>query len=303
MAVWEGISEFVAVAETQSFTGAANKLRMSTAQVSRQISALEDRLSVKLFYRTTRKVTITEAGEIYYNHCRHVLDGLLEAERAISDLNQTPRGQLKLTAPVTFGEHWVAPLINDFKAQYPDIHIHLTLSNQVFDLVTEGYDLAIRLGQLDDSSMIAKRLASRTLILCAAPAYLATHGTPHSLSELKQHNCLQGTLDVWRFQNNGKPQSIRVNGTLHCNSGWALADAAVKGIGIAQLPDYYLAPHLRTGRLVSILDQHRIADDGIWAIYPQNRHLSSKIRLLIDFLTNRLKETPAPGGKEISGHP
>ncbi len=288
MVNWEGVSEFVAVAETESFTGAAHRLGISTAQVSRQIGALEARLKVKLFYRTTRKVSITDTGQIYYNHCRQVLDGLAEAERAITDLHQTPTGRLNLTAPVTFGESKIAPLVNDFVAQYPALEVTLTLTNQMLDLVAESYDLAIRLGQLEDSTMMAKRLASRTHYVCASPDYLAAHGVPSTLSELDQHNCLQGTIDYWRFQERAKTRHIRVKGNLRCNSGWSLVDAALKGIGIIQLPDYYVSTQLETGQLVPILDSFRAPDDGIWAIYPHNRHLSPKVRLLLEHLSQGL---------------
>ncbi len=281
---WEGVSEFVAVAEAESFTTAANRLGISTAQVSRQIGALEARLAVKLFYRTTRKVTITDTGQIYYNHCRQVLDGLAEAERAITDLHQTPKGRLNLTAPVTYGESRIAPLVNDFTVRYPELEVNLTLTNQMLDLVAESYDLAIRLGELEDSTMMAKRLATRIHYVCASPAYLAVHGAPQTLSELEQHNCLQGTVDYWRFHEKGKTRHIRVSGNIRCNSGWSLVDAARKGVGIIQLPDYYVEDELQTGRLVSMLDTHRAPDDGVWAIYPQNRHLSPKVRLLLDHL-------------------
>ncbi|BAJ03301.1 LysR substrate-binding domain-containing protein [Shewanella violacea] len=286
---WEGISEFVAVAETESFTQAAKRLGISTAQVSRQVSALETRLATKLFHRTTRKVSVTEAGQVYFQHCRQVLDGLEEAERAITNLQSTPRGRLKITAPVTYGERTLAPLINDFITKYPELEVQLNLTNLRVDLIDEGYDLAIRLGQLEDSTMMAKRLGKRTHYVCAAPSYLSTYGIPHSLSELEQHNCLLGTLDYWRFQDKGKAVNIRVRGNLNCNSGRALVDAAVKAIGITHLPDYYVLPYLESGELVSILEQHRPFDDGIWAVYPQNRHLSPKVRILIEHLTEQLK--------------
>lgn len=281
---WEGVSEFVAVAEAHSFTAAASRLGISTAQVSRQIGALETRLAVKLFYRTTRKVTITDAGQVYYNHCRQVLDGLDEAERAISELQQTPKGRLNITAPVTYGETRIAPLVNDFMRRYPELEVNLTLTNQMLDLVAERFDLAIRLGELEDSTMMAKRLSQRTHYTCAAPQYLTAHGTPHSLSELDHHNCLQGTVGYWRFQENGRTRHIRVQGSLRCNSGFSLVDAARKGIGIIHLPDYYVKTELASGRLVAVLNSYRAPDDGIWAIYPQNRHLSPKVRLLLDHL-------------------
>lgn len=289
MLSWEGISEFVAVAEAESFTAAASRLGISTAQVSRQVGALEARLDVKLFYRTTRKVSITETGQVYYNHCRQVLDGLAEAERAITDLHRTPRGRLNLTAPVTYGENRIAPLVNDFVLRYPALQVRLKLTNQLLDLVAESYDLAIRLGELEDSSMMARRLASRTHYTCASPGYLAAQGTPHTLAELDSHNCLQGTIGYWRFQEQGTSRHIRVKGNLRCNSGWSLVDAARKGMGIIQLPDYYVGADLRAGQLVSVLDGYRAPDDGIWAIYPQNRHLSPKVRLLLDHLDQGLR--------------
>lgn len=285
---WEGVSEFVAVAEAESFTAASKRLGISTAQVSRQISALEKRLAAKLFYRTTRKVSVTDVGRTYYQHCRQVLDGLEEAERAISNLQSSPRGRLKVTAPVTYGEGTIAPLINNFALEYPELEVQLQLSNQKIDLIDEGFDLAIRLGKLEDSSMMAKRLGSRTQYVCASEAYLTTYGVPYSLSELEQHNCLQGTLDYWRFQENGKPRNIRVKGNLRCNSGHALTDAALKGIGIVQLPDYYVQQYIDSGQLLSLLTQFTESDDGIWALYPHNRHLSPKVRLLVDYLSEQL---------------
>ncbi len=289
MFIWEGVSEFVAVAEAESFTAAAKRLGISTAQVSRQVSALESRLSTKLFYRTTRKVSVTEAGQTYYQHCRQVLDGLEEAERAMTNLQRVPRGKLRLTAPVTYGEKVIAPLVNNFVLRYPELDVQMNLTNQQLDLVAGGYDLAVRLGKLEDSTMMAKRLSSRTLYVCASPEYLSAHGVPHSLSELEQHNCLQGNLDYWRFQEMGKPQNVRIKGNIRCDSGWALLDAALKGIGIVQLPDYYVQPSLASGVLVSLLEYYQEADDGIWAVYPHNRHLSPKVRMLLDYLNESLQ--------------
>ena len=285
---WEGISEFVNVAETESFTQASKKLTISTAQVSRQINALEQRLNIKLFYRTTRKVSLTEEGRVFYQHCRGVLDGLDAAERAITNLQSTPQGKIKLTAPVTYGELHILPLINDFMQQYTDIEVTAYLSNQQLDLVDEGFDLAIRLGKLSDSSMMAKKLTERTNFVCASPAYLEKYGIPHSLSELNKHNCLLGTRDYWHFSDGGKEKNIRVAGKLRCNSGSVLVDAALKGLGIVQLPDYYIKEHLTNGNLITLLDNYKAPDEGIWAIYPQNRHLSPKIRLLVDYLSTHL---------------
>ena len=289
---WDGISEFVYVAEYESFTRAAKELGISTAQVSRQVSALEKRLNIKLLYRTTRKVSLTEEGRVFYQHCRGVLDGLDAAEQAVSNLQSKPQGRIKLTAPVTYGEQQLLPLVNDFMVQYSDIEVTAFLSNQKIDLVDGGYDLAIRIGKLSDSTMMAKKLSRRTNFVCAAPAYLEKYGTPHALSELSQHNCLLGTRDYWHFIENdkeaGKERNMRVSGTVQYNRGHSLVDAALKGLGIVQLPDYYVQKHLASGALVSLLDNYREPEEGIWAVYPHNRHLSPKIRLLVDYLTERL---------------
>ncbi len=288
MMQWDGISEFVYVAENESFTQAAIKMAISTAQVSRQISALEKRLNVKLFYRTTRKVSLTEEGRVFYQHCRGVLDGLEAGERAITNLQSKPQGKVKLSAPVTYGEQQILPLVNNFMQQYSDVEVTAFLSNQQVDLVEGGYDLAIRLGKLIDSSMMAKKLGKRTNYVCASPAYLDKHGIPHSLSELNSHSCLLGTLDYWHFRESDKEKNIRVTGKLRYNSGFGLVDAALKGLGIVQLPDYYVQEHLLSGELITLLDTYREPDEGIWAIYPHNRHLSPKIRLLVDYLAEQL---------------
>lgn len=288
--LWDGISEFVAVAEKNSFTLASQQLGISTAQVSRQITALEKRLNTKLFYRTTRKVSLTEEGQIFYQHCRGVLDGLEVAERALTNLQATPQGTIKLTAPVTYGEQQILPLINNFIQLYPEVEVTAFLTNQKMDLVENGFDLAIRIGNLADSTLIAKKLSQRSNYVCAAPSYIAKQGMPHSLSELEQHSCLMGTNDYWRFIDSGKERNIRLNGRLRYNSGVALADAALKGLGIVQLPNYYLQEHIDSGQLITLLDNYKIPNETIWALYPHNRQLSAKIRLLIDYLARELIE-------------
>ncbi|AZL84146.1 LysR substrate-binding domain-containing protein [Aliivibrio salmonicida] len=287
---WEGVTEFVAVAEAQSFTGAAKALDTSVAQISRKVAALEERLSIKLLIRTTRKVSVTEAGQTYYQHCRHLVEGLKQADRAITELNATPQGRLKITSSVTYGEQLIAPLLSDFMLMYPQLELELVLSNQTFDLVEQDFDLAIRLGRLSDSTMMAKRLSSRQVRVCASPAYIEKYGEPHTLSELSQHNCLVGSLPIWRFIENKKEKSVRVKGSVHCNSGAALTNAALKGLGIVQLPDFYVQESMDKGELVEILVPYREPKEGIWAVYPNNRHLSTKVRLLVEFLAKELAE-------------
>lgn len=289
----DGISEFVFVAEYESFTRAAKELGISIAQVSRQVSALERRLNIKLFYRTTRKISLTEEGKVFYEHCRAILDRLQSAQQAVSDLQSKPQGKIKLTAPVTYGEQQLLPLINDFMLQYPEIEVQAFLTNQKVDLVEGSYDLAIRIGRLSDSTLMAKKLSYRTNYVCAAPSYINKFGAPKSLNDLNQHNCLLGSLDFWHFKEGSKDRNTRVSGTVQYNSGYGLVDAALKGIGIVQLPDYYVQKYLDSGELVSLLDDYREPEEGIWAVYPQNKHLSPKIKVLLQYLQQQLSLLPA----------
>ncbi len=260
---WQGVCEFVAVAETASFTLAAKKLTISTAQVS-----------------------LTDIGHRYYLQCRAILDQLDEAEKNVTNLHLSPQGQLKISAPIAFGESHIAPLINDFCLLYPKLNIELWLTNQMVDLTEEKVDLAIRLGPLSDSTMMVKKLGQRTQYLCASPAYLQHNPEPLTLNDLKQHNCLLGTLDYWRFNH----RKLSVSGSLKCNNGYGLLDAALKGIGIVQLPDYYVQTYLQSGQLISLLESYQTKDDGIWALYPHNHHLSTKVRLLLDYLSQNVNQ-------------
>lgn len=288
MMQWAGISEFVTVAERQSFTAAAQVLTISTAQVSRQITQLEKRLGVTLFYRSTRKVVLSEEGKLFYRHCRQLLDGLNDAERALSSLRNMPNGHLKMTASVVYGEQYVMPIVLDYMARYPEVSVQCDLTNQTVDLLQGGYDLAVRLGRLNDSSLIAKRLSERVQFVCASPAYIQRYGAPHSLNELAAHNCLIGTHRHWHFQENGNAKSIRVDGNLQCSSGYALCEAAVRGLGLVQLPGYYVKEALANKQLVELLSSYKEPQQGIWAIYPNNRQLSPKVRLLVEMLGDGL---------------
>jgi len=282
---WQGISEFVAVAETQSFTQAGAKLGISTAQISRQVSALEQRLNIKLLYRTTRNVSVTQEGQLFYQHCRSVLDGLQAAEHAISNLQTKPQGKIRFSAPVTYGEQMILPIANDFMLLYPEIEIEAHLTNRRVDMIEQGFDIAIRIGHLSDSSMMAKRLTTRVSHVCAAPSYLKRMAKPKNIAELVNHQCLLGTVDYWRFS---QDKQLRVNGRVRYNSGFALLDAALKGLGIVQLPDHYVTQHLAQGALVELLPEFRAEPELISAIYPHNRQLSPKIRLFVEYLNEQV---------------
>ncbi|WP_339083556.1 LysR family transcriptional regulator [Pseudomonas sp. TMP9] len=287
---WEGLDEFVAVAECGQFTAAAERLGLSSSQVSRQIARLEERLQTRLFYRSTRRVALTEAGQTFLQHCQRLQDAREEALRAVGDLSSEPKGLLRMTCAVAYGERFIVPLVTDFMVQHPQLRVDIELTNRTLDLLHDGLDLAIRLGRLQDSRLVAARLAPRQMYLCAAPDYLQRYGRPHSLSELSQHNCLIGSSDLWNFQANGRDTTVRVQGNWRCNSGQAVLEAALRGIGLCQLPDYYVLAHLRSGALVSLLDNQQPPDTAVWAIYPQQRHLSPKVRQLVDFLKQGLAQ-------------
>lgn len=244
---WEGLDEFVAVAECGQFTAAAERLCLSSSQVSRQIARLEERLQTRLFYRSTRRVALTEAGQTFLQHCQRLQDAREEALRAVGDLGSEPKGLLRMTCAVAYGERFIVPLVTDFMSRHPQLRVDIELSNRTLDLLHEGLDLAIRLGRLQESRLVATRLAPRQMYLCAAPGYLQRYGRPHSLSELARHNCLVGSSEVWNFQLNGRESALRVQGNWRCNSGQAVLDAALRGLGLCQLPDYYVLEHLRSG--------------------------------------------------------
>ncbi len=295
MSNWEGLDEFVAVAECGQFTAAAERLGLSSSQISRQVARLEERLQTRLFYRSTRKVSLTEAGQTFLQHCQRLQDGREEALRAIGDLAGEPKGLLRMTCAVAYGERFIVPLVNQFMALHPQLRLEIELTNRARDLLQEGLDLAIRLGRLQDSRLVATRLAPRVMHLCAAPAYLQHYGRPHSLSELARHNCLIGSSDQWQFQQEGREQLLRVQGNWRCNSGEAVLDAALRGFGLCQLPDYYVQQHLRSGALVALLEAQQPPNTAVWALYPQQRHLSPKVRQLVDHLKSGLPQRLAAG--------
>lgn len=288
MGNWDGLDEFVCVAERGHFSDAARQLGVSSSHVSRQIARLEDRLQTRLFYRSTRRVSLTEAGATFLQHCQRLQDAREEALQAIGDMGGEPKGLLRMTCAVAYGEDFIMPLVNQFMQRHPQLRIETTLTNQTLDLLHGSYDLAIRLGRLQDSSMVATRLAPRHMYLCASPGYLEHHGAPHSLSELPRHNCLIGSSDSWDFQQAGREVAIRVQGNWRCNSGKAVLDAALLGFGLCQLPDYYVREHLRNGSLRSLLQHHQPPHTAVWALYPQQRHLSPKVRQLIGYLREGL---------------
>ncbi|TLX54058.1 LysR family transcriptional regulator [Stutzerimonas nosocomialis] len=289
---WDGLDEFVAVVECGGFQRAAERLRVSSSHVSRQVAALEERLQARLLYRTTRRVSLTEAGQAFYVRCQRLIEERDQAYLAVSDLHSAPAGLLRMTAAVAYGERFIVPLVNAFMARHPQLRVEIELTNRTLDLVQEGYDLAIRLGRLSESRLVATRLAPRAMYLCAAPAYLERYGTPHTLSELSRHNCLIGTGDTWTFRLDGREHLFKPSGNWRCNSGQAVLDAALRGFGLCQLPDYYVQEPLQRGELVSLLEPNQPPDTAVWAVYPQRRLLSAKVGGLIEALRTGLAARP-----------
>lgn len=289
MGSWDGIDSFIAVCETESFSAAAARLGVSTSHISREVARLEDRLQVRLLYRTTRRVSVTDAGRTFLERCRRLVEEREEAFAAVSESDGAPRGHLRLTCSIAYGERFIVPLVNRFLLAHPQLSVSIDLTNRLVDLVGEGFDLAVRTGaSLDDSRLIAVRLASRRRYLCASPSYLERHGAPVGLDDLSHHQCLTGTADLWHFDDQERQVSFRPIGSWRCNSGFAVLDAARQGLGLCQLPDFYVETDLVSGTLISLLDQHRPPDEGIWAVYPHRRHLSPKVSLLVDYLKSHV---------------
>jgi DNA-binding transcriptional LysR family regulator len=285
----DSIEAFTRVAQHGSFSRAAQELAVSRSHISRQITRLEARLDAQLLLRTTRKVSLTEVGQAFYLRCVDILGNLEEAEQAVVDLQERPRGILRMTVAGAFGEDYIAPAAIKFMQQHPGLTVELDFSNRLLDLISEGYDLAIRAGTLQDSSLIARRICSRKVITCGAPSYLTRHGTPSSIHALRNHNCLVGTLPSWRFKEDGRNFDLKVDGNWRSNSGRALLHAASNGLGLVQLPSFYVEDALDTGNLVPILEDFNPTDTGVWAVYPHNRHLSAKVRLFVNFLAREFQ--------------
>jgi DNA-binding transcriptional LysR family regulator len=291
------IEVFVKVVESHSFAAAARQLGLSPAMASKHIQALEERLGARLLNRTTRRLSLTEVGRGYYERSRQVLTDLEEADRAAGNLQRTPRGRLKVNAPFSFGIRHVGPAVAAYLGTYPEVTIDLDLNDRYVDILAEGVDLALRIGRLPDSSLIARRLAPIRLVAFAAPDYLARHGTPRTPADLAAHNCLlytyAATADEWRFIGpEGKDAVVRVTGRLSANNGDVLLAAAMGGLGIGLGPTFIAGEHVQAGRLATLLPGYAPPEVALYAVYPPGRHLSAKLRSFVEFLAARYGEEP-----------
>jgi DNA-binding transcriptional LysR family regulator len=286
---------FTRVVEAQSFTAAADKLGLSRAVVSKAVIDLEHSLGARLLERTTRRVKTNEIGAAYYEKCVRILAELDEADRAVRDLHDEPRGTLRVNAPVSFGALHLKPVITSYMTAYPQVHLSLSLNDRFVDMIDEGFDVAIRIAQLEDSSLVARKVAPARRVLCAAPAYLKRQGTPLAPADLAQHRCLaygNTAHQDWKLRGADGEHSVRVTGPMSSNNGDMLHCAATDGLGIALLPTFIVGPDLQDGRLQVVLPDYSPGDLSIYAVYPPNRHLAAKVRTFIDVLVKNFGPRP-----------
>ena len=284
------------VAKLGSFSAAAEDLGISRAMASKHINHLETLLDVRLLNRTTRHLSLTEVGEAYRERVNTIIAEVEETELAITQLHSEPRGTLKIMAPSSFGSFHLARELNAYNELYPDVVIDMTLTNRTPDLIEEGMDLAIYVGHLDDSSLIARKLTSARKVVCGAPEYLEKNGTPEYPSDLKQHNCLvfsvHATFVEWNFMIDTKESTIQVAGNFKSNIGDAVRIAAINGGGLVQLPTYMVGLDIKSGRLVPVLENFEPPAIPIYALYIHRKHLSTKVRTFVDFIYERFQPTP-----------
>ncbi|MFC6281421.1 MULTISPECIES: LysR family transcriptional regulator [Polaromonas] len=294
---------FVRVVQHGSLSSAARQLDTSPASVSRQIKALEDTLGARLLNRTSRKLTLTEAGETYFHHAEQILHQFDEAHHSVSQLQHSPRGTLRVHSRILVGQLFLVPAITKFLLTHSEIKIDLMLSNHSVDLVEQNIDVDIRIGKLSDSSLIARQLAVSERIVCAAPAYLQSHPPIQGPHDLVHHNCLTYRLNMgsveWRFLDpQGQTTDVAVSGSLRTDYGPALRDATLAGLGLSLMPDWSVREDIRRGDLVRLFPAYKVCflefENGVYALYQRSRHTSAKVRLFVDHLIQTFE--PKPGG-------
>jgi DNA-binding transcriptional LysR family regulator len=294
---FQSILAFARVVDAGSFAGAARRLDMSVSAVSRQVSDLEAHLGARLLHRTTRRLSLTETGRLFYRRAVQLLADLDEAEVEVGAQAVVPRGTLRLTAPISFGTRYLVSAIAEFRRQNEALRFDVELSDRTVVLVDEGLDLAIRIGAIGSQTLIGRQIGSARMICCAAPSYLARHAAPRTPEDLAAHACLTYAYaadgNVWRFRDaKQRIREVKPAGPVHANNGDMLAALAVAGIGITLEPDFIVADDVRAGRLVMLLPDYAVASIPINAAYPSRRHLSAKVRAFIDFLVQRFARDP-----------
>lgn len=291
------IAVFVQVVDSGSFTAAAERLNLSKSVVSKYVTRLEGRLGSRLLNRTTRRLSLTESGRVFYNRSQRGLQELEEAEAEVSRLQSAPRGTLRLNAPMSFGVLHIAPALPAFLASYPELSVDMNLDDRKVDLVEEGFDLAVRISELPDSSLVARRLGPCRHVVCAAPNYLQQHGIPHTPDDLRKHNIItyqyQESANEWHFlASDGEPVSVPVSGSVQMNNSLALREALLEEVGIMRTPTFVVGPDIRAGKLQAVLSDYQTSEISIYIVYPQRRHLSPKVRAFVDFMVDRISDPP-----------
>jgi DNA-binding transcriptional LysR family regulator len=292
---FEDMRIFCQVMDSGSFTAAADQLGLSKQFVSRRLMQLEARLGVRLLNRSTRRLDVTPLGQTYYESAMRLLNDVEHMEQGIAGQTSEPRGTLRVSAPLSFAMAHLGCLLPLFLQRYSGVTVEVDLSDRPVDLLSEGYDLALRIGVLEDSTLIARRIASIERVYCASPAYLAERGTPLKPQDLHEHDCLpygHGRQVQWRFEGQGKPLTINVSGRMRVNNGEVLRDAAVAGLGVTYLPTFIVGSALESGQLIRVLDDYRCAPLALSAVYPQHRQRSRPVQALIEFLRERLDQVP-----------
>ncbi len=287
---------FVSVVNEGSFVRAAESLNLSKTAVSRLVSELESRLGSRLLQRTTRKLSLTQEGEVFHERCKELLAGIEEAEAELNAHTGEVIGQVRVNVPVTFGLQYLAPLWPRFMAQHPKVTLEVVLADRLVDLVDEGFDVAVRIARLPSSSLVSRQLATTRMVLCASPGYLRRHGRPRHPSELADHAVITYTLlatgDHWAFEGPEGAVTVKVHPRMRSNSGDTCCAAAVGHLGIVLQPDFLVQPFLASGQLVEVLPKYRATELGIYALYPSRKHLTPKVRALVDALVEAFR-TPA----------
>lgn len=291
----EGLPVFVRAARDGSFSAAARALGLTPSAVSKQIGRLEDQLAVRLFNRTTRRLSLTEEGAAFFERASRILADLDDAAAAVSSLHTAARGRLRVTMPTAFGVIHLLPALPDFLARHPELTLEIDLNDRFVNMMEEGFDLALRVGDLEDSSLIGRRIAANRRVLAAAPSYLAARPPLSRPEDLQQHNCLIYTYRAqrndWRLTNaDGDETVVTVNGRLETNNPMMLRAAALAGLGIVLLPLWIIGPDIKAGRLQRILTDYHWPDSAIQAVYPPGRHLSARVRTFVDFLVEQFAD-------------
>jgi len=293
----ECVTMFIAVMEAGSFARAAERLRTSPGQASKLVSRLEAELGVRLLNRTTRALAATEAGQAYFERMRVLLADFDAVEDAVRNVSGTPRGRLRITAPISFGTSQLAPVLVDFARQFPQIELDVSFSDRVVSLVDEGFDVAIRIGSPADSSLIARNLCEARILVCASQAYLQRHKLPRVPADLASHSCIIDTNfrepGIWAFrEQDGDETVVEISGRLHFSNADVALRAAEAGLGIARAPSFIAGPRFRDGRLVPLLREFEPKPLAIYALYPPGRHLAIKVRVFVDFLIAHYRNGP-----------